>query len=90
VDVERRRKQLQRAAEKAGWARVAERLDVNRGALWKFCRTSYVPTDPELRRRLGIEPGQELIVIVQVRQRDALGRLIAASNGHRRGNSRHE
>jgi len=53
-----------------GYQKLADELDVSKGALWKFINTDYVPTSIVLRRKLGI-PEPELIE----QYRDPLGRF---------------
>ena len=43
-----------------GYQKLADELDVSKGALWKFIKTDYIPTNDILRRKLGI-PEPELI-----------------------------
>jgi hypothetical protein len=38
-----------------GYQKLANDLDVSKGALWKFINTDYVPTNALLRRKLGIK-----------------------------------
>ena len=53
-----------------GYQKLADELNVSKGALWKFVNTDYVPTGIVLRRKLGI-PEPELIE----QYRDPLGRF---------------
>ena len=64
------RHDLKAKALSGGYQKLADELDVSKGALWKFINTDYVPTGIVLRRKLGI-PEPELIE----QYRDPLGRF---------------
>jgi len=70
--VKRARHDLQERLNRPGmtYGRLAADLDVNKGVLWKFLNSRYIPTDPELRRRIGIA-----VPITQFVVRDDLGRF---------------
>jgi len=64
------RDDLRAKALSGGYQKLADELDVSKGALWKFIKTDYIPTNIVLRRKLGI-PEPELIE----QYRDPLGRF---------------
>ena len=51
---------LRRELEQKTYGELASRLGISKGALWKFVNTAYIPTDPLLRRKLGMP---ELMVV---------------------------
>lgn len=65
------RDDLKAKALSGGYQKLADELDVSKGALWKFIHNKdYIPTSAVLRRKLGI-PEPELIE----QYRDAFGRF---------------
>lgn len=65
------RHDLKAKALSGGYQKLADELDVSKGALWKFINNKdYIPTGALLRRKLGI-PEPELIE----QYRDPLGRF---------------
>ena len=52
--IQARRDSLKKELVSYSYHKLAKRLGVSAGALWKFMNTDYVPTGNDLRRKLGI------------------------------------
>ncbi len=55
------------------YGKLAKLLDVSKGFLYRFINDpDYIPRDLELKRKVGLDPGTE--IIVQTVKRDPKGR----------------
>lgn len=52
--IKRRKIEISKRVRKSTYGKIADKLDVSKGLLWKFVNTDYVPTSPELLRKLDL------------------------------------
>ena len=44
------------------YGKIAAQLKISKGVLWKFLNRDYIPKNPVIRKRLGLERGTDIII----------------------------